>query len=141
MMPCSDCGRDTDPDDAAPSCGSHILCVSCYTTSDFRCRECQRVWDEQPGEEKAARAVGWFTRVSAANAAEPFPAYVEPTQPPPMDMTKAEGSFTTEPRSLSHHFCANCKRGCHVGRPVVAYSPVATSAVLHHYHPECVVLP
>lgn len=42
-QPCSDCSRDTADDDMAPSCGAHILCVSCYLTSDFRCRECARV--------------------------------------------------------------------------------------------------
>ena len=43
---CNECNAYTHEDDAAPSCGSHRLCVPCYSTSDFRCRECTRVWDE-----------------------------------------------------------------------------------------------
>lgn len=43
---CNECSAYTHEDDAAPSCGAHRVCVPCYATSDFRCRECERVWAE-----------------------------------------------------------------------------------------------
>jgi len=43
---CNDCGRATDENDAAPSCGAHRVCVPCYSLGHFACRECDRVTDE-----------------------------------------------------------------------------------------------
>lgn len=43
FQPCNDCNRPTDENDAAPSCGAHVLCVSCFTTGDFRCGQCLTV--------------------------------------------------------------------------------------------------
>lgn len=134
---CDDCDRPTAEDDMAPSCGIHVLCVSCYNTSDFRCRECQRVWDEQPGEEKAARAVGWFARVSTANAPEPFPAYVEPEPPEPLDLGDVDVVLSV---ASSLHLCSYCDRGIHVGRPQVSYRPVVTHHFTLYFHESCVIL-
>jgi hypothetical protein len=50
---CNDCGRATDENDAAPSCGAHVLCVPCWTTGKFSCRECFRVWADIALDETA----------------------------------------------------------------------------------------
>ena len=67
FQPCDDCNRPTDPNDAAPSCGSHVLCVSCYTTGDFRCRECLRVWSEveRDGGKGLADIGAWLARIAS----------------------------------------------------------------------------
>lgn len=135
MTDCNDCGLDTDPDDAAPSCGAHVLCVSCWTTGDFRCRECMALWTE----EKVADATDWFAHIRALPPL-PFPAYAEPTPPEPLDLTDAPGTFAISTSSTPRD-CAHCGRGIHVGRQSLGHRPVVTSHVHHYYHPECVIVP
>lgn len=43
---CDEHEQPVDPEDTAPSCGAHTLCVPCYDTSNFHCPECHRVRKE-----------------------------------------------------------------------------------------------
>lgn len=43
---CDEHEQPIDPEDTAPSCGAHTLCVPCFDTSNFHCPECHRVRKE-----------------------------------------------------------------------------------------------
>lgn len=43
---CDEHEQPVDPEDTAPSCGAHTLCVPCFETSNFHCPECHRIWKE-----------------------------------------------------------------------------------------------
>lgn len=85
-------------------------------------------------------AATWFAECGSVKA-DPFPPYVEPAVPPPLDLTNATGSFVYDNTHLSQRSCAHCKRGVRVGSPRVAHFAFASSTIHNVYHPECVVLP
>jgi hypothetical protein len=134
LLDCNDCGRDVDPNDAAPSCGAHALCTSCWTTGGFRCRECLRVW----AEEKVADATDWFATIKAM---PPLPSglapWSEPEPPEPLDLGDVDVVMSL---AMSIHRCSHCDQGIHVGHPQVSYRPLASHHFTLYFHESCVLL-